>query len=353
MKIAYDLASVMGGKRVTGLGNYAGQLFRALQRVGPRHEWVGIEQVTTDLTTPRRIWWDQVGLARAAKKIRPDILYVPAFSAPIQYSGKKVMTVHDLNGLLFPELFSRLSRWYWGTLLPYSAKTCAAIFVPSEVVANDVHQHLHIPEEKIHVTAEGVHPDIQFVDEVSRIRRVLDELKLQAPFLLSVGTREPRKNYARLIEAFARSERGNHELVIVGKQGWGTQDIEAVMQKFHLQNKVRFLDYVTTEQLCILYNSCTAFWLVSLYEGFGLPIVEAMKCGAPVVVSDRGSLPEVAGSAGMRIDPYTIEDMTHKMNTLYVDVVLRKRLQQASLDRAQLFTWEKTAAATLAVLEHL
>lgn len=353
MRIAVDLAATNGGKKQTGLGIYTGQIFDALQRKGPQHEWIGIGEVQTDLSTPKRVWWDQVGLARATKKIRPDILFVPAFSSPIRYHGKKVMTVHDLNGILLPEIFSRVSHWYWGKLLPRSAQSCDAILVPSQVVAEDVMKHLKIPREKIHVTGEGVHPQIHLLNDVKLLVRGLKELKLDKPFLLSVGTLEPRKNYPRLIEAFARSRRGEHELVIVGKKAWDMENINRVIQKFHLQEKIHLLDYVTTEQLTVLYNACTAFALVSQYEGFGLPVVEAMACGAPVIISDRGSLPEIAGEAGIRVNPNDIIDITDKLNRLFSDELLRIKLQQESLNQSRVYSWDRAAQLTLEVLEHV
>lgn len=353
MKIVVDLASTNGGHKQTGLGMYTGQLFAALQKLAPQHEWVGLKNVQTDLPTPKRVWWDQVGLARQAKRWHPDVLFVPAFSAPIRYHGKKVMTVHDLHGKIMPEIFSRVSRWYWGTLLPRSAQSCQAILVPSQVVAQDVMKFLNIPREKICITGEGVHPEIHMLNNAQEMMKTLKELKLEHPFVLSVGTLEPRKNYPRLIEAFARAQRGDHELVIVGKRGWGTEEIDRMIEKFHLKDKVRLLDYVSTAQLAVLYNACTMFALVSQYEGFGLPVIEAMRCGAPVIISDRGSLPEVAGQAGIRVNPNDIIDITDKLNRVFGDELLRTKLQQASLNHSQIYSWERAAQLTLEVLERV
>lgn len=353
MKFAVDLAATNGGKKQTGLGVYTGQIFAALQKRAPQHEWVGITTIQTDLSTPKRVLWDQFGLAKETKKLRPDVLFVPAFSSPVRYHGKKVMTVHDLNGMLLPDIFSKVSRWYWGSLLPRSAKSCDAILVPSQVVAEDVMKLLHIPREKIHVTGEGIHPTIHLLEDAQVISRGLKELHLEKPFILSVGTLEPRKNYPRLIEAFARAKRGEHELVIVGKKAWDMEQIDRMIQKFHLKDKVRLLDYVTTEQLTVLYNACTAFALVSQYEGFGLPVVEAMACGAPVVISDRGSLPEIAGEAGIRVNPNDIIDITDKLNRLFSDELFRIKLQKASLAQSRVYSWDRAAQLTLDVLEHV
>lgn len=353
MNIVVDLASTNGGKKQTGLGMYASQLFAALKTAAPQHHWIGLQEVTKDLSTPKRVWWDQVRLPRAAKREKADILFVPAFSSPIRYHGKKVMTVHDLNGILLPEIFSRLSRWYWGSLLPRSAKSCDAVIVPSEVTANDVRKYLRLPDNKIHVIGEGVHPDIHLLDNAAILVAGLKEMNLHHPFILSVGTQEPRKNYPKLIEAFARSKRGEHELVIVGKASWGSADIHKMIEKFHLQNKVRLLDYVSTQQLTILYNACTAFVLVSQYEGFGLPALEAMRCGAPVIVADRGSLPEIVDAAGMLVNPNDITDIEEKINRIIADELLRIKFQHASVQRSQAFSWAEAARKTLQVLERV
>lgn len=353
MKIVVDLAATNGGKKQTGLGVYAEQLFAALQQLAPQHEWIGLRTIQDDLATPQRVWWDQVGLARVASRLKPDVLFIPAFSAPRRYPGKKVMTIHDLNGLLMPEIFSRVSRWYWGSVLPRSAQDCQALLVPTQVIAEDVMKHLGVPREKITVTGEGVHPDIHLLNDAQGLMRVLNTLRLEHPFILSVGTREPRKNFPRLIEAFARSQRGDHDLVIVGKSGWGTQDIDAMIQKFHLASRVKLLDYVSTQELTVLYNTCTAFVLVSQYEGFGLPVIEAMRCGAPVIISDRGALPEVAGQAGIRVNPNDVIDITDKLNRVFQDELLRQKLQRASLQHSQVYSWERAAKLTLEVIERV
>jgi glycosyltransferase involved in cell wall biosynthesis len=347
-RIGIDLAATAAQK--SGLGWYEARLLEAMHAIETPLEFVEFNTIKKNLRTPQRIAWDQIGVPLTAYAKRVNGLFVPAFSAP-HIMKPMVMTAHDIYGVLYPEQFSRLARWYWANLLPNSMKRAKHLVCISEHTKRDIMEHLHIPEDRITVTPLAAGTAFRVVHDTPWIETRLRELNVTSPFILSVGTREPRKNYARLLEAFAYASRQNVKLVIVGKEGWRTEDIQEKMQRYHLQGSVQFIDYCTEDQLVALYNACVFFVMPSLYEGFGLPALEAMACGSPVLVSQNSSLPEVVGEAGMVFNPYDVAEMRERINLLLGDTQRRNDMQQLSVDRAKLFSWEATARKTLSVLE--
>lgn len=312
--------------------------------------FVEFTAVKKNLRTPTRILWDQVGVPLTAYAKRVDGLFVPAFSAP-HFGRPMVMTAHDIYGVLYPEQFSAAARWYWSRILPQSMKRAQHLLCISEHTKRDVMEHLGIPEDRITVTPLAAGTAFRVVEDMAWISQRLRELTVNGPFILTVGTREPRKNFARLLEAFAHASRGDITLVMVGKEGWDTQAMREKMQRYHLQGSVRCIDYCTEEQLVALYNACVFFVMPSLYEGFGLPALEAMACGAPVMVSHNSSLPEVVGEAGVLFDPHNVAEIRERMNMLLADTERRTAMRALSLERAAHFSWDATARTTLAVLE--
>jgi glycosyltransferase involved in cell wall biosynthesis len=173
------------------------------------------------------------------------------------------------------------------------------------------------------------------------------------PYILFVGTIQPRKNIAKLIEAFAKLKTENLELIIVGKKGWLWEEILAAPEKFKVADRVKFLDFVGDENLPSLYKNALCFVLPSLYEGFGLPVLEAMKLGCPVVISNVSSLPEVGGDAALYFDPQSVSDMAEKLNVVINDKGLRIKMIEKGYNQVKQFSWEKTARKTLEVLQEL
>ncbi|MFH1536436.1 MAG: glycosyltransferase family 1 protein [Patescibacteria group bacterium] len=351
MKIVIDRQSIKGQK--TGYGFYLTNLLLELAKINTEHELIYINKIKKNLNTPKRIYWDQIGLPLEAKKRKADLLFAPSFSCPIFYKGKKIVTAHDLIGKIFPENFSYPAKFYWNKLLPYSFTKADHVITVSENSKKDLINYLNIPEEKITVIYEGPHNFLKPLDNSEANNYVRERFDIHDPFILSVSTIEPRKNYKNLIKAFANAKRGDTKLVIVGKKAWGFEDIMDLVQKLKLEDKIKFLDYVEDIDLLNLYNACSFFVLVSLYEGFGLTPLEAMACSAPVIVSNTSSLPEVVGEAGILVDPNSVEGIQEKMNLLLGNENLRQDLKEKSLNQAQKFTWAKTAKKTLEVFEHV
>jgi glycosyltransferase involved in cell wall biosynthesis len=286
-------------------------------------------------------------LAAAVK--RPDILFVPAFSAPVLWPGKLVVTCHDLIGRLFPENFSRSAKLYWHDLLPYSLKHASHIITVSQNSKNDIIRLLNISPGKISVIPSAVDSAFKQCTDEEEIRKFRQRYNLPQPFCLAVGTIEPRKNLPFLVEAFARAKRDDHVLVIVGKKGWDTQALDRTVQRLHLSDRVKILEYVPEKDLAALLSTATALLFPSLYEGFGLPMLEAMACGTPVVASTASSIPEVAGTAALYADPKDNQAWTDCLSKIINDQALQERLRAQGLRRARQFTWERTAQQTLKI----
>lgn len=338
MRIGIDLASTAGQK--SGLGWYTERMVAAL-RTHADLELITTERIHKNLRTPSRILWDQLGVPASFAFKKLDVLYVPAFSAP-RFHKPVVMTVHDIYGVHYPERFGKLARYYWSHILPKSIQRAEHIIAISEYTKRDVVAHLNVPAEKITVVPPATDAAFRKLTNAGYCAEHLRALGITGPFVLSVGTLEPRKNFARLIEAFAYAKRSGHILVIVGKKGWAYEDIFQAIDKFHLREHVLILDHVSLEDLIVLYNTCTGVVLPSLFEGFGLPALEAMQCGAAVAVSHTTSLPEVVGDAGLQFDPLNTQEIRARIEILINDESAREQMQEASLKKAQEFSWEQT-----------
>ncbi|MFA6588362.1 MAG: glycosyltransferase family 1 protein [Patescibacteria group bacterium] len=348
MRIVIDTQATAG--QATGFGRYVEQILKALKKIAPADVKISeIRVIKNNLRTPARILWDQVGLPITATFKRPDILFVPAFSAPVLWPGKMVVACHDLIGRLFPENFSKSAKFYWHDLLPKALKYADQVITISNSSKKDIVRLLGIPESKVSVTPLAADPKFKLCKDEKEKIRVKRQYNLPRPFFLAVGTIEPRKNLPFLVEAFARSKRQDHDLVIVGKKGWDTQSLERTIQQLHLIDRVKILEYVTEPDLVVLYSLATALLFPSLYEGFGLPILEAMACGLPVIASTASSIPEVAGEAALYADPKDMEAWQSQISRIIIDASLRNNLNTKGLARAKEFTWENTALRTLEI----
>jgi glycosyltransferase involved in cell wall biosynthesis len=349
IRIGMDTAAATGQK--SGLGYYVENIAAKLSELQSegRHKLEIIDRIHRDLRSPERLLWDQVGLPLTALTKGVDVLFVPAFSAP-RFPKPIVMTAHDIYGVRYPDQFSGLAKRYWTEILPESMKRADHLISISEYTKQEIVSHLGIDESKITVIPNAASDDFRLLNDSDQVAAHIRRLGIEPPYIVSVGTIEPRKNLERLIDAFAFSKRGKHQLVIVGKKGWNYDRLFEKVRKYHLDGVVKFVDYIEQQDLVALYNGCTFFIMPSIYEGFGLPALEAMQCGAAVAVSQNSSLPEVVGDAGMVFDPFETDDIRHRMDRLFEDIDLRRHMQQLSVQRAKEFSWDRTARATLDVI---
>ena len=352
MRIGLDTQSALGRK--TGIGHYTAQLLAALRRVAPENEYLTLDQGRdTVMRIDRRLRWQQWEMPRRARALKVDLLHVPGFDAPLWKPGPVVLTVHDLIGALFPQNFPPVSRFYWSTWLPFSLRFADAVIADSEATRRDIERLTRLPPAKITVIPLGV--EARFAPcpppqvEASRAR-----YGLPPSLILYVGTLEPRKGIDTLIEAFAAlAPRCAADLVVVGKRGWYWTPLLARLSALGLEQRVHLLDYVPDADLPALYSAAALLALPSRYEGFGLPVLEAMACGTPVVCSNAASLPEVAGEAARLVPPDQPQGLADAMEAVLSQPDLAATLRHQGRQRAAVFTWERTAEATLAVYERL
>lgn len=295
-----------------------------------------------------RILWEQIAQPLALRRDRIDLLHALAFVAPYFSPCPSVITVYDLSFLRLPEGFKRLNRLYLSHLTRRSARRARRIIAISESTKRDIVRLLRVSEDKVDVVYCGVDERFRLLDEAQvaefRRRRGLPER-----MILFLGTLEPRKNVGRLIEAYARLEREGVGLVIAGARGWRYDEIFSQVEAMGLSNRVLFPGYVPEEEKALWYNAAEVFVFPSLYEGFGLPPLEAMTCGTPVITSNVSSLPEVVGEAGLTVDPRDVEALATAMRRVLRDAGLRRMMSEQGQQQAKRFSWSRTARETVAV----
>ena len=295
-----------------------------------------------------RIFWEQVVQPFALRKERVDLLHALAFVTPLLSPCPSVVTVYDLSFLLYPESFKRFKRFYLGLFTRLSARRARRIIAISESTKRDAVRLLGVPPEKVEVVYCGIDGAFRPLakDQVAAFR---SKRGLPERFILFVGTIEPRKNVTRLIEAFATLRPCGLKLVIGGAKGWFYEDVFARVEELGLEGKVMFPGYIPGSELPLWYNAAELFVYPSLYEGFGLPPLEAMACGTPVVTANTSALPEVVGQAGLTVDPLDVEGLAEAMRRALGDEALRQEMRERGLQRAKVFSWTKTAQETVQV----
>lgn len=280
-----------------------------------------------------------------------DLLHSPDFIPPAFGAPRFVITVHDLNFLYYPQFLTAESRRYYNEQVGWAIGRADHILADSEATRTDLIQLLKVPPQKVTAVPLAADPALG-PRPASQVRTALVGYGLEPGYLLFVGTLEPRKNLAGLLSAYRillDRKVTQAPLVVVGGRGWLYEDIFARVEALGLAGRVRFLHNVPDSDLSALYNGAALLASPSFYEGFGLPALEAMACGTPVVVSDRGSLPEVVGRAGVLVNPDQPESIAEGMARVLDDAGLRARLREEGLAQAAQFTWEETAHKTLRV----
>lgn len=360
MKIGIDVQSTKG--QVTGLGNYTRQLVHCLGEIArDRHQFILYSHPSrSDLNTPHRLLWENAGLYLQARNDRVDLLHVPAFSPPFLRPAKVVVTVHDLIGMLFANQMGWPSRFYWGKWLPCIVARADAVIADSEHTKKDILRHLGVPEEKIRVIYPSGHEGFHPVTDLDGFRLMKKQMEIRGKYFLCVGTVEPRKNFRRVIRAFRifLNRLGGSScpiLIVAGSTKFGHgKAYQFVVDEFrgNMEN-IRFTGYLEHEVLNMLYGGAEAFVYPSLYEGFGMPVLEAMAAGTPVLTSKTTSLPEVAGDAALLVDPENDDEIADGLLRIYTDPAFRRNLVLRGFERIKMFSWHNTAAQTLKLYETL
>ena len=353
MKIAIDTQTILGQR--SGFGFYVKNLVEGLKAVDYEDEFVLISPETElDLSTPQRFIWDQYIFPGQAKKNKVDILHQPCFSVPIFYHGKKVVTAHDIIPYIFPKFLPLASRLYFSKWMTFSYKYADHIITDSESTKKDLIKYLKLPENKISVIYLAASKEF-YPRRSEEITRIKSKYQITKKYFINVGTIEPRKNLLFLVEVFSLAVKlGIQEnMIIVGKKGWYYDELFTLVKKLNLQERVIFTGYVPDEDIPILYSGATALTFTSIYEGFGLPVLEAMACGTPIISSDSSSLPEVVGDAGVLLSVKDKKTWVENMVKISQNVELTQQLSRKSIEQAKKFSWEKCAQETSQVYKQV
>ncbi len=285
-----------------------------------------------------------------------DLFHTTYYPIPPLVDKKTILTVHDVRLMRFPETYSRSRYWFLKLAVPYSVKRADKIIADSDFTKEELVKLLGVPREKIAVVHPGANPRFKPIRDQTSLKRVTAKLSLPDRFVLFVGHLEPRKNLARLVEAFSilkSKTKLPHKLVILGRESWGYKPVLEAAERHNECSDIVFTGYVDEDDLPLVYNLADALALPSLYEGFGLPLLEAMACGVPVVTSKVSSLPEVAGKAAILVDPYNVEEIADGLVAALGDEALRRALINKGLARAKKFRWEEAAAQIIHVYEEV
>lgn len=286
------------------------------------------------------------------KQTKPDVFFSPTHYLPFFAPSKSVVSILDVSYLQFPQMFKPKDLYQlklWGI---FSIKRAKKILTISESSKSDIIKKYGLSSDKIVVVYPGIKEIANSKLQIANMDELRKRFGISKNYILFVGTLQPRKNIVRLIQAFSKLN-ADLQLVIVGKKGWQYEEILKAPEKFGIKDKVLFIDNAADEDLPSFYKNATIFALPSLYEGFGLPVLEAMQFGCPVITSNVSSLPEAGGDAALYVDPEDVDDISKKMQKLLEDENLRKELIEKGYKQVKKFSWEKSARETLAVLEEV
>lgn len=280
------------------------------------------------------------------------------FVVPPGVKGKTVTIVHDMAYMAYPQTVANKTRKWLQLTMKQSCKRADKIITVSEFSKQEIIKYLHIEASKITVMPNGVDHKFFYPRSLQQINKVKEKFHIKQEYFLYLGTLEPRKNIERLIKAYSELLRKSYssqipQLVLAGGKGWMYESIFLIVQELKLEEKVVFTDYIENEEVPVLMSGAKAFVFPSLYEGFGMPPLEAMACGTPVITSNVSALPEIGKDAAILINPYSIEEITQAMQRILQEKSLKEELVQAGIKKAKTYTWASAAEILIQVYQEL
>lgn len=312
--------------------------------------WLEISCDISPIIKPYRVFWEQWRFPGMVEKNRIDLLHSPGYVSPLKGDYAKIVTLFDMNYYYYPETFSLAKRLYWNRYLPKSSQTADLILTVSEYSKKDISKIFHLPESKIRVTHGAVSEEFYQFRSRKEIDQFLQSKKINPPYILSVATFNKHKNLDGVVRAYTKMKQSGsypHHLVLVGIKGDYYLNVLKEIQQSPYQHEIHILDPMTNLELPCLYQGADLFVLLSYFEGFGLPVIEAMAGGIPVICSNRTSLPEIAGDAAILVDPDDETKVVGAMVELLRYPEKRKQLGEKGKIQAQQFSWKKMAQLTL------
>jgi glycosyltransferase involved in cell wall biosynthesis len=365
--IGVDASRALVAQR-TGTEAYSLHVLRAMLEAGSGHHFrlylnapaptglfpAGPQCELRTIPFPRL--WTHVRLSVEMLRDPPDILWVPSHVLPLAHPRCSVVTVHDLGHHFYPEAHTHWQRWYLEWSARHHVRQAAHLIADSAATKADLVRLYGARPEVVTVAYLGVDPALHPVQEPELLIRTRRKYQIDGPYLLYVGTLQPRKNLSRLIEAFGRLVHAGSvdpelTLVFAGKRGWMSDDIRAAIVEAGIVDRVLLTGYVDAEDLAALYSGANLFVMPSLYEGFCLPVLEAMACGTPVACSNVSSLPEVVGDAALTFDPHSVEGIAWSIERVLAEEGLRAELTARGRERCTMFTWPACAQTVIGALE--
>ncbi len=364
MRIAFDGTTLRPGR--TGVGYYTEHLLHHLAAQAPADQIVVISNRAVDTTRPLpssvsvassswrvpRMVWMQTLAPRLLRRQQVDVAHFTNGMVPVASPVPTVVTIHDMSLTLYPRYHPPRRVLLNRPLVDLAARRADAIITVSQSAKRDIVRLYGLQPERVHVVHEAAAPEFRPVHDTTERERVRRRYGLADRFILYVGTIEPRKNLPKLIEGFARRRKSGdlpHQLVCAGPYGWLSRDIEDRIERLQIEDAVRFTGYVPFEDLPALYSLAEMFVFPSLYEGFGLPVIEAMACGTPVITGHVGALSEVAGGAVEHVDRLDAESLGDAIVGLARSRERRENFSALGLRRSHSFSWERAARETLEV----
>lgn len=354
MRVAINTALMGSGKgyRQTGIYRYISELISALRIIIPADDRLLTPGSGTPLIANHpmaRILWEQTLLPASLLASRADLIHGPISVVPLLSTVPSVVTVHDLAFLKFANQVTAARRAWLIPATRLSARKARRIIAVSEFTRQDVLDWLQLPEDRVVAVPNAPSPRIRRVTGAA-LDAFRQRWQIDRPYVLAVGTLEPRKNLTTLLRAFAAIKDDlPHQLILVGPEGWLTGELKATLDELRLGDRIRLTGFVTDEELGGWYSAADLFAFPSHYEGFGLPVVEAQRCGAPVLSSNTSAFPGVVGEAGVMLPPTDQDAWAEMLRALLQDDARRNDLRARGLVNAERYSWEATARATLAI----
>jgi glycosyltransferase involved in cell wall biosynthesis len=373
LRIGIDYTAAV--RQGAGIGRYTRELVRALAKLDRGHDYVlfaaagGQRPVDAGWPTSFQtrsvplsdralaILWHRLQLPLWVELVTGpvDIFHSPDFVLPPVRRAKTLLTVHDLSFIRYPQCADANLRAYLNRVVPRSVHRADLVLADSQNTKDDLVELLDVRHDRIEVIYPGVEERFRPIEDQVVLDEARKQYDLPARFIFGLGTLQPRKNFTRLIEAYSLlvTRYPSLHLVIAGGKGWLYEEIFATVERLDLEEEVVFPGFVADEDLPALYNLAELFVFPSLYEGFGLPPLEAMACGTPVITSDASSLPEVVGEAGLMVEATDVEGLAEAVRRVLEDDALREGMIAKGVKQVRKFTWQKAAAKLLNLYEAL
>jgi glycosyltransferase involved in cell wall biosynthesis len=371
MRIGINTRFLLSTK-MEGFGWYTFEVVKRLVQNHPEHEFIFFFDRVYDerfifaknvtpvvLFPPARhpflfLWWFEISVKKALNKHKIDVFFSPDGYLSLSASTKQIAVIHDLNFEHNPTDVPPLARWYLRTFFPRFAKKATAIITVSEFSKNDIIETYHIEPSKIQVAWNGASTEfVRITDEEKLLVR--ERYSKNRPYFLFVGSLHPRKNLPNLLRAFHEFAKTNKDvdLIIAGAEMWKNNQLDLTFLDEEASARIQFTGHVSLVSLTELMGAAHAFIYVPYFEGFGIPLVEAMRCGIPIIAGNKTALPEVAGDAALLVDPYNVEEIAANMHELATNELVHAALSEKSYSRSALFSWDNSAAQVWQIIENV